>query len=203
MQTKIRAVQPICCLLAILALSACKAEPKSTGQSLIKQNQQPSPTSAIQLTRVIPLSSKAFANLRPIPKRYSCQDENISPPLNWGKVPGNTRSVVLILDDPDAPGGTWLHWLVYNIPPEIIALPENLPKGETLSLGALQGLNDFKQVGYGGPCPPAGNAHHYHFRLFALDTMLQLEPGASRAQVEAGMKGHVLGEGELVATFKR
>jgi len=148
------------------------------------------------------LNSPAFVDGQPIPKRYSCEGENISPPLSWDSVPEGTHSLALIVEDPDAPSGTFLHWLLYNVPAEVHQLPEHVPTAKTLAQGAFQGLNDFNHLGYGGPCPPEGPPHHYFFRLYALDNQLELKPGASRAQVTAAMKGHTLGTTELIGTFQ-
>lgn len=184
-------------LLLLLLLSACaesRDEPRSSTSSA---------TGGLLLSNQLLLTSRAFAAERPLPQRFSCLGENASPPLLWEQPPTGTRSLALITDDTDAPGGTFTHWLIYNLPPEIRALPDQLPQTETLSLGALQGLNSFQHTGYDGPCPPPGPPHHYHFRLYALDKMLQIEPGASRTTVEAAMQGHLLAQGELVGTFGR
>lgn len=189
--------------LLIPLLCACPPQQNSQDQAQNQtESQSPASNQALQLSNTVTLTSKGFAPQGAIPARYTCQGENLSPPLLWANLPKGTRSEALIMDDPDAPGGVWLHWVLYNVPPEIIALPEGLGKTDTLALGALQGHNAFHKIGYDGPCPPAGPAHHYSFRIYALDKMLQIEPGASRADVEAAMQGHVLGQGELVGTFK-
>ncbi|HEY9841145.1 MAG TPA: YbhB/YbcL family Raf kinase inhibitor-like protein [Candidatus Obscuribacterales bacterium] len=185
----------------LLLLSACPPGAEQTVQ--VSDPSASASPMEVKLMGLMQITSKAFANGQAIPERFSCKGANVSPPLNWVKVPKGTRSLALIMDDPDAPAGTWLHWVLYNVPPEISQLPDDLPPNETLSLGALQGLNDFKKMGYGGPCPPAGQLHRYFFRLFALDAMLPLEPGATRAQLEAAMKGHILGRGELMGGFKQ
>jgi hypothetical protein len=138
-----------------------------------------------------------------IPKRETCQGADLSPQLAWAGAPANPQSFALILDDPDAPGGTFTHWLVWNIPAAAKELPDNLPKTPQLPGGARQGRNDFGKIGYGGPCPPPGKAHRYYFRLFALDTTLNLKPGAGRRELERAMEGHILARGELMGRFAR
>src|SRR5437764_1277395 len=139
------------------------------------------------------ISSPAFAEGQPIPSRYTCEGENISHALVWDDAPADTQSFVLINDDPDDDGPEpWVHWLIYNIPAMRQGLPENTPPKDALPDGTLQGINSFGKIGYGGPCPPTGT-HRYVFKLFALDTMLQLPARATRAQVDAAMKGHILG----------
>jgi len=163
------------------------------------------------------LSSPSFRNGQPIPAKHSCEGENASPALNWEGVPAGTKSFALICDDPDAPGGSWVHWVIYDIPANTVSLPENIQKRDAMEAvgsmsgrdnaklpGAKQGVNDFGKVGYGGPCPPRRHgAHHYHFRLYALDAELNLTPRVTRKQLEAAMKGHIIAEGELVGTFVR
>jgi Raf kinase inhibitor-like YbhB/YbcL family protein len=118
-------------------------------------------------------------------------------------VPDGSKSLVLIAYDPDAPAGTWVHWVLYDLPPATKELPEDLPKSQYIPGGGTQGLNDFKHLGYGGPCPPPGKPHRYFFKLYALDTMLELKPGASKKAVEKAMEKHVLAQGELMGTYKR
>lgn len=152
------------------------------------------------------VSSSSFRNNQPIPAKYSCEGEDASPALKWEGAPSGTKSFALICDDPDAPGGTWIHWVAYAISPTLTELPENVAKADTVvSLGGLkQGMNDFGKVGYGGPCPPRGHGeHHYHFRLYALDTELKLAPRVKRQQLDAAMKGRVLAQTELVGTYQR
>ena len=148
------------------------------------------------------LESTAFAANGSIPPRYTCDGEDISPLLNWDAPPAATKSLALICDDPDAPLKTWVHWVVYNLPPQTRSLPENLPAGNPLPEGGLQGVNDFRKVAYGGPCPPGGT-HRYFFKLYALDRLLDLKPGATKAQLEAAMAGHVLAQAELIGRYRR
>ena len=149
------------------------------------------------------LTSTAFSEGQPIPEKYTCDAKNVSPPLKWSGAPGAAKSLVLIADDPDAPVGTWVHWVLYDIPTTVSALPEDLPKGQYTPEGAKQGLNDFKHLGYGGPCPPPGKPHRYFFKLYALDALLDLKPGSKKQDVERAMARHVLAEGQLMGTYKR
>jgi hypothetical protein len=148
------------------------------------------------------LTSTAFQHNSPIPAEYTCDGRNISPPLKWGSMPEGVRSLVLICEDPDAPSGTWTHWVIYNIPAEVGGLEAGVSTTETLASGASQGVNDFRRVGYGGPCPPSGR-HRYFFRLYALDAELKLKPGARKQEVVRAMEGHVLATGELMGTYSR
>jgi Raf kinase inhibitor-like YbhB/YbcL family protein len=148
------------------------------------------------------LTSPAFAPNDLIPPQYTCDGQDISPPLNWDEPPAPTKSLVLICDDPDAPRKTWVHWVVYNLPPETRSLPKNVPAGNSLSGGGLQGITDFRTVAYGGPCPPGGT-HRYFFKLYALDKVLDLPAGATKAQVEAAMQGHILAQAELIGRYRR
>ncbi|MBM4366275.1 MAG: YbhB/YbcL family Raf kinase inhibitor-like protein [Deltaproteobacteria bacterium] len=143
---------------------------------------------------VFELSSTAFTQGATIPARHTCTGDDLSPPLSWTAPPEGTASLALVVDDPDAPRRTWQHWLVWNIPPTTRQL------GEALGLDQhVQGTNDFKKLGYGGPCPPPGHgAHRYFFRLYALDVMLGLPAGASRAELDAAIKGHVIASAELM-----
>jgi Raf kinase inhibitor-like YbhB/YbcL family protein len=149
------------------------------------------------------LMSSAFQNSGEIPRKNSCDAEDVSPALRWDKVPAGTRAFALIADDPDAPGGTWVHWVIYDIPAEAKELGEGATKTETLPNGAKQGINDFRKVGYGGPCPPPGSPHRYFFKVYALDAVTNLKPRATKQQLLDAMKGHVLAEGELMGRYKR
>lgn len=143
------------------------------------------------------LVSSAFEENGIIPTKYTCNGANISPPLRWEHIPSGTKSLALIVDDPDAPGRTFVHWVVYNLPPTIHQLSEQVPARETLPSVGVQGRNDFGNLGYGGPCPPSGR-HRYFFQLYALDQKLNLAAGASKSQVVAAMDGHILDKTELV-----
>jgi Raf kinase inhibitor-like YbhB/YbcL family protein len=138
-----------------------------------------------------------------IPRQYTCDGADKSLPLRWDEAPAGTRSFSLVAEDPDAPGGMFIHWVIYDLPPTDRELPEDLPKDRELSNGARQGRNGFGKIGYGGPCPPPGPAHHYHFRLFALDTRTKLPAGASRADLERAIQGHILAQAELMGRYKR
>jgi Raf kinase inhibitor-like YbhB/YbcL family protein len=148
------------------------------------------------------IESTAFKHKQPIPEQYTCDGADISPPLSWSNVPAGTKSIVLICDDPDAPAKTWVHWVVYALPATIDSLPENMPKTDTLPIGGKQGKTDFNRVGWNGPCPPGGT-HRYFFRLYAIDTTLNLPAGKTRAEIEKSMNGHILATGELVGTYAR
>lgn len=149
------------------------------------------------------LTSTAFAEGQPIPSKYTCDGENVSPPLAWDGVPEGTKSIALIVDDPDSPVGIWVHWVLYDLPATATELPENLPKNQYIPGGAKQGLNDFKHLGYGGPCPPSGKAHRYYLKLYALDRVLELKPGATKKEVESAMEKHTIAQGQLMGTYKR
>jgi len=149
------------------------------------------------------LSSAAFSGGGAIPKKYTCDAVDVSPPLAWTEPPAKTRAFALIVDDPDAPAGTWVHWVLFNLPAETRELAEGVPKKDELPGGARQGRNDFRRIGYGGPCPPPGPAHRYFFKLYALDAPLALTPGATKAEVEAAMRGHILAHAELMGRYKR
>jgi Raf kinase inhibitor-like YbhB/YbcL family protein len=158
-----------------------------------------------RLSSSIAISSSGFGSGDTIPAVFTCDGANHSPPLSWTNLPPRTASLTVIVDDPDAPGGTFVHWIVFNIPGGTTAIAEAQPHGATLpQLGsAMQGLNDFHAAGYDGPCPPRGPAHRYRFWLFALDTTLSVAPGATRARVEAAMRGHELAYGELIGRYAR
>ncbi|RMH97449.1 MAG: YbhB/YbcL family Raf kinase inhibitor-like protein [Calditrichaeota bacterium] len=150
----------------------------------------------------ITLKSSAFEDGGMIPAKYTCDGENVSPPLTWEGVPDEAKTLALICDDPDAPMKTWVHWVVFNIPTSVKELPENTPAIRTLANGARQGINDFRRIGYGGPCPPGGT-HRYFFKIYALDTELNLEPGATKEDLLKAMEGHILAEGQLMGKYSR
>lgn len=156
-----------------------------------------------EVSMAFTLTSRAFTHRAKIPKGYTCDDADISPPLAWTDPPAGTTSFALIADDPDAPVGTWVHWVLYHVPASRRDLAEHLPKVETLADGTKQGLTDFRRVGYGGPCPPRGPAHRYFFKLYALDTTLELPPKATKAQLEQAMEGHILAQTELIGLYQR
>jgi len=149
------------------------------------------------------LVSGDFRHGERIPERFTCDGEDLSPTLAWHGVPVETRSFALVCDDPDAPRGTWVHWLLYNLPAEAAELGAGVPRLPELPSRARQGINDSGDLGYGGPCPPAGKPHRYFFRLHALDSLLHLPPGISRPDLEQAMAGHVLAVGTLMGTYER
>lgn len=150
----------------------------------------------------IKLTSIAFKNGGMIPAKYTCDGNNGSPPLSWTSVPNGTKSIAIICDDPDAPMGTWVHWVIYDLPVSIKELPENISSQEKLKNGAKHGINDFRKFGYGAPCPPGGT-HRYYFKIYALDNETGLKPGATKEQLLKTMKGHVLAEGQLIGKYTR
>lgn len=151
----------------------------------------------------IQLTSSAFVEGSVIPSKYTCEGKDISPPLGWNSLPQGTRSLALIGDDPDAPGGVWVHWVVYNISPAVTRLSEGIPTQERLPDGAKQGVNDFNRIGYGGPCPPPGKSHRYFFKLYTLDIKPSFGGAATKNDLLNAMKGHILAEGQLVGTYER
>ncbi|HKW28740.1 MAG TPA: YbhB/YbcL family Raf kinase inhibitor-like protein [Verrucomicrobiae bacterium] len=151
----------------------------------------------------IQITSTAFAGGQPIPDKFTCTGANISPPLQWTNAPAGVKSFALIADDPDAPVGTWVHWVIYNLPATSTALAETTPPVPELPDGSKQGINDFRQTGYGGPCPPPGKPHRYFFKIYALDTTLTLNADATRKELLKAMDGHVLAEGQLMGTYQR
>jgi Raf kinase inhibitor-like YbhB/YbcL family protein len=151
----------------------------------------------------IEVTSTAFQEGTTIPKQYTGDGADQSPPLRWSEPPAGTKSIALICDDPDAPRGTWSHWVLFNLPAQTRELEEGLSTSATLPSGAKQGKNDFGNTGYGGPAPPKGKAHRYFFKLYALAVVVELAPGATKAQLEAAMKGQIVAEGRLIGTYKR
>ena len=148
------------------------------------------------------LSSPAFAAGASIPAVYSCDGKDQSPPLRWTGAPAGTKSFALIMDDPDAPAGTWVHWLIFNIPAQATGLPEAVRPAATLDDGSVQGTNSWRRLGYGGPCPPRGQ-HRYFFKLYALDAMLSLSSSAGKADLLRAMEGHILAQAELMGVYRR
>jgi Raf kinase inhibitor-like YbhB/YbcL family protein len=154
-------------------------------------------------TMFLQISSTAFSAGEAIPKKFTCDGPDVSPQLKWNGAPANTQSIALIMDDPDAPAGTWVHWVLYDLPANTRELSEGVAKQEQLSSGARQGRNDFGKIGYSGPCPPPGKPHRYFFKLSALDTKLNLKSGATKADLERAMKGHILAQAELIGRYGR
>jgi Raf kinase inhibitor-like YbhB/YbcL family protein len=150
----------------------------------------------------IEITSAAFEDGDAIPARYTCDGPDVSPPLSWESVPDDTRGLALIADDPDAPSGTFVHWVIYNLPPDTRGLLEDVPNRQTLPDGAAQGVNGAGSVGYIGPCPPGGT-HRYFFKIYALDTEIGLGGGATKEEALDAIEGHVLAEGQLMGTYRR
>ena len=176
-------------LLLVVALPGCRGAGEGTAAPAKVQT-------AMELTSFSFQSNK-------IPAKFTCSGAGISPQLTWSAPPAGTASFALIVTDPDAPGRTFVHWVIYDLPAETRILPEGLPGLGQLTDGPRQGRNDFGEIGYGGPCPPGNSAHHYHFTLYALDAKLNLPVGATRAQVEAAIQGHILARGELIGLYQR
>lgn len=159
---------------------------------------EPNPTGVMKMQ----LTSTAFLDGQTIPQKYTGRGDDISPPLQWTGAPSRTKSFALICEDPDAPMGTWTHWLIYNLPAGAAGLPENVAKTGSLPDGSRQGENNFHNLGYNGPAPPPGRAHRYFFKLYALDTVLPLDAGADKGGLMAAMNGHVLARGQLMGTYQ-
>ena len=184
-------VQKICCLVGVCVL-LCSFQSKSLAETQTKGEK----------TMTINITSTAFEEGGMIPKPYTCDGKDMSPPLAWTSIPEGTKSLALICDDPDAPGGTWVHWVLFNLPADVKELPENVPPKKTLENDAKQGKNDFRKIGYGGPCPPGGT-HRYYFKLYAVDTVLDANPGITKQELLNAMEGHILAEGQLMGKYTR
>jgi Raf kinase inhibitor-like YbhB/YbcL family protein len=182
-------------ILLVVTMLACSPR---------QQPAAPSPTPAVQKETImeLKLKSAAFKEGQTIPRQYTCDGVNVSPPLEWSGAPKNAKTIAIIADDPDAPRGTWVHWVLYNLPAENIGLVENLAATETLKAGGFQGKNDFDKIGYGGPCPPSGT-HRYFFKIYAVDAELPLPAGATKAELEKAMQGHIVAQGQLMGTYSR
>ena len=152
---------------------------------------------------ILSVSSTVFQEGDRIPSKYTCQGQDVLPPLTWGEPLEVTQSFALIMDDADAPGGVFTHWVLFNVPSDCRELPEGVPAQEQLTSGGLQGKNDFRRIGYSGPCPPPGRPHRYRFTLYALDQPVDLKAGVSKKQVLDAMQGHILAQGQLTGTYQR
>jgi Raf kinase inhibitor-like YbhB/YbcL family protein len=159
------------------------------------------PTTQTEMA-TIKISSPAFQEEGTIPERYTCDGDGISPPLSWEAIPEGTQSLALIVDDPDAPGGTFVHWVLYDLPADLEGLPENLPPGKGFPIGGTEGINSTNKTGYVPPCPPSGT-HRYFFKVYALDQMLNLPAGETKDRLLEAMEGHILGQGQLMGRYKR
>lgn len=179
-------------LLLVCAIASCQG---GGGSGTIADGEEPAPT--------IRLTSPVFDVGQEIPERNTCDADDLSPPLAWSGVPPATRTLALICDDPDAPSGDWVHWVLYGLPPTEVELPEGVDTTAVVFAATRQGTNDFGRSGYGGPCPPPGKPHRYYFRLYALDAMPDLGPGATKRQLLDAIEGHVLARGELMGQYRR
>ena len=190
--------------IAIRILSAlfCALHLGLNGMSMATRASAASGTKG-ESTMSITLRSSDFSNGGDIAKEFTCSGEDRSPALEWSEAPGGTKSFALIADDPDAPAGAWVHWVIFNIPGSARSLQGGIEKTEQLADGTRQGHNDFRKIGYNGPCPPPGKAHRYFFKLYALDSELKLAPGATRSDVEKAMTGHILGHTEWMGRYRR
>ncbi len=159
--------------------------------------------SSVEPEMVLVVSSPSFEEGGQIPEEYTCDGKNISPLLNWSEPPAGTRSLALIMDDPDAPGGVFTHWVIFNLPAGSTQLVEAIPTDPELPGGARQGNNDLGHTGYGGPCPPPGSPHRYRFTLYAVNEVLELGAGASKSQVIQALEGHLLAQGQLTGTYPK
>ncbi|HEY1788824.1 MAG TPA: YbhB/YbcL family Raf kinase inhibitor-like protein [Verrucomicrobiae bacterium] len=160
--------------------------------------QQPEPSGMASMA----LSSAAFADGQAIPDKYTCHGQDISPPLQWSGAPSGTKSIALTCEDPDAPSGTFIHWVLFDVPATATGLSENVSKTATLPDGSEQGKNSFGNTGYNGPCPPGGKTHHYVFKVYALDDAVTLSSGATREDLLNAMKDHILAQAELTGTYQ-
>jgi Raf kinase inhibitor-like YbhB/YbcL family protein len=181
-------------VLIMVFLPSCGGDPQGAATEQMEE--------AKGAKMAIEVTSSAFEDGDAIPARYTCDGLDVSPSLSWGSATDGTRSLALIADDPDAPGGTFVHWVIYDLPSDTRRLPEGVPNRQTLSSGAKQGVNGAGGVGYTGPCPPSGT-HRYFFKVYALDTRLDLGGGATAERLSDAMEGHVLAEGQLMGTYRR
>ena len=190
-------------LISLGSIIGCgKKEPAKEEPQTQTQTQTTSVHTQETTMMAIEIESSAFMQGAAIPETFTCDGKDVSPVLTWGSGPEGTRAWALIVDDPDAPSKTWVHWVLYNLPDSTRALSSGVPSGDLPGVGT-QGKNDFGKQSYGGPCPPPGKPHRYFFRLYALDAPLDLPAGATRDQVDRAMEGHILGRGELMGTYAR
>lgn len=177
---------------ALISMIYLSAAGYAAGQNEIKEGS----------SMAMQVASPAFDHQTSIPIKYTCRGRDVSPPLEWSDVPAGVKSYALIVDDPDAPMGTWVHWVVFNIPASTRSLSENVPPGPRLEDGSIQGVGSAGRNGYQGPCPPSGR-HRYYFKIYALDTALDLPQSANKNAVVAAMQGHVLAQGQLMGYFSK
>ena len=188
---------------AVTLLIACSAPPDATEPNAPAPEKPEERATQGEEAMAMEITSPAFQQGAHMPKRHTREGDDLSPALEWTNAPAGTQSFALICDDPDAPVGTWVHWVIWNIPADATALPEGIPADEALADGATQGANDFREIGYGGPMPPPGKAHRYYFKLYALDLKLDLAPGAAKKALLDAMEGHILAEAEVMGLYKR
>jgi Raf kinase inhibitor-like YbhB/YbcL family protein len=188
--SRLRAAAFYLTALLVLAIFSCRNGDDEMAETTQKQGGE------------IQVSSTAFEEGGMIPAQYTCDGADISPPLSWQSVPEGTRSIALISDDPDAPMGTFVHWVLYDLPADMRELQENVPDAKTLPNGAKQGANGFGRIGYGGPCPPSGT-HRYFFKIYTLDAATNLAPGQKKAQLLKAMEGHILAQGQIMGKYRR
>ncbi len=183
-------------LIVSVVLFGCKGKQEGSQQQTQEAVPQPEKQAFV-------VHSTAFDEGGWIPKKYTCEGENVSPEIVWQNPPEGTQSFALICDDPDAPMKVWVHWVIWGIPKDATSLKEAIPTEPTLDDGSLQGKNDFGKIGYGGPCPPPGKPHRYFFKLYALDTIPQLEPGATKDELLKAIDGHILGQCQTMGKYQR
>jgi Raf kinase inhibitor-like YbhB/YbcL family protein len=188
-------------IIGLLFISAAAAGCAQTGPETGIMPEQTAPPGGGEMS--FTLTSTAFADGAAIPVEYTCGGQSVSPALNWGNSPAGTVSLALILEDPDAPVKNFTHWIIFNLPPDTSGLQETVPRDGSLAGGAMQGKNGGGGIGYMGPCPPKGPAHHYIFNLYALDKSLDLAAGATKAEVRQAMEGHILGQAQLTGIYQR
>jgi Raf kinase inhibitor-like YbhB/YbcL family protein len=197
---------------AVLLLASCQASGAGDGQERTSRPEQMNGSAADLAAgesevKAMKLTSPAFAPESEIPRKHTCDGEDVSPELAWSDAPAGTKEFALIMDDPDAPPGTWVHWVAYGIPASQGGFAEGVPRSEKLDGGTIQGkcwgVDSFRRTGYYGPCPPPGAPHRYYFRLYALDTNLDLPPGATKSETMSAMEGHVLAEAVLMGRYGR
>ena len=190
-------VHLVIALVLLIATTSCKSAQESAKED--PQKPAPEKTELVKLE----VRSIAFEHDSLIPREYTCDGEDISPALTWSGVPDGVKSLALICDDPDAPSGVWVHWVLYGIPPDTESLPAAVPGENEVLGGMLHGTTSVGRAGYGGPCPPKGKPHRYFFKLYAMDAELELEPGRTKEELLAAMEGHVVARGELMGRYGR
>jgi Raf kinase inhibitor-like YbhB/YbcL family protein len=190
-------------IAVVVALSACGEGDDEESPKATSSRTNGATTTEEASVAALTVESGAFGDGEAIPEQFTCEGDNVSPALSWSGSPDGTESLTLVMDDPDAPGGTFTHWLLYDLPPETLSLPEDVETGDRPGVGGVQGRNNGNRVGYTGPCPPEGQTHTYVFTVYALDAETGLEPGASADEVHAAIAGHVLAQGALTGAFGR